>query len=164
MKLPAPFQGMKSIKALVLGAEAHAKRLGDASTGAEHLLLAALDEPDGSAQRVFARVGIEPTAFAAAIGDAHDSALRALGLEPVRPELLGAGSVGPQRLDESAAHVLRSAASLSRTVRSKQLGAQVVAAVAELEHGTAARALRELGVDRTDLAVAADAELQVTAP
>ena len=40
------------------------------------------------------------------------------------------------------------------------LGAHVVAAVAEIPHGTAARALATLGIDRAELAAAARAEVQ----
>lgn len=162
MKLPAPFQGAKALKTLVLDAQSEAQRLGDAATGAEHLLIAALAAPDGSARRAFARAGVDPTAFRGAVEDSHDAALRGLGLAPVDPELLGDGTRGKQRLTESAAHVLRSAATLSKgsSVRPELLGAQVVVAVTELEHGTAARALRVLDVDRAALAVAAHAELR----
>lgn len=160
MKLPAPFQGMKALKTLVLDAEAEAQRLGDSSTGAEHLLIAALADPNGSASRAFTRAGLDPTAYAGAVEDAHDAALRGLGLAPVDPSLLGAGTRGPKKLSESAAHVLRHASTMSKTVRPDVLGAQVVVAVTELEHGTAARALRVLDVDRGDLAVAAHAEIR----
>lgn len=163
MKLPTPFQGMNAIKTLVTGAEAHAEALGDASTGAEHLVLSALDLPDGSARRVFARVGADPDAFAGAIAESHDSALRQLGIEPVCAESLGAGSRRTPSLNESAARVMRSAASRSRTNRPELLGAQVVAAAAELEHGTAARALRQLGIDRDELGVAAEWEIRKSA-
>lgn len=159
MKLPAPFAGMKALKTLVLDAEAAAQRLGDASTGAEHLLIAALADPDGSASRAFARAGIDPSAYSGAVEAAHDAALHNLGLAPVDPATLGAGTRGPKKLSESAAHVLRSASTMSKTVRPKALGAQVVVAVTELEHGTAARALRVLDVDRGELASAARAEL-----
>lgn len=160
MKLPAPFAGMRALKTLVLDAQAEASRLGDASTGAEHLLIAAFNQPDGAARSAFARAGADPDAFVDAVESAHEAALRGLGLRPVDPALLGAGTRGPQRLGESAAHVLRSAAAMSKSARAELLGAQIVAAVATLEHGTAARALREQGVDRAELAVAADAELR----
>ncbi len=162
MKLPSPFRGMKAIKELVIGAEAHARRLGDTSTGAEHLLLAALDAPDGGARRVFARIGVEPEAFGAAIEESHASALRTLGIAPMSPELRSGSSKAP-KLNESAAHVLRSAASLSEQDRFKSLGAQVAGAVAEMHHGTAARALQVMGIDRAELAAAADAEMQLAA-
>ena len=160
MKLPTPFQGMKALKTLVLDAEAAAQRLGDTSTGAEHLLIAALADPDGSAGRAFARAGLDPAAYAGAVEEAHEAALHGLGLAPVDPATLGEGTRGPKKLNESAAHVLRVASTMSKTVHPHALGAQVVVAVTELEHGTAARALRVLDVDRGDLAVAARAELR----
>lgn len=160
MNLPAPFQNMKSLKTLVLRAEQRAKELGDPALGAEHLLLAALEAPDGSAARVFARVSADPDAVLGAIDEAHDAALRAVGVEPLRAGLRSSRKRGPVRLSESAAHVLRSAAGRSRHERPRLLGAQIVAGVAELEHGTAPRALRVLGIDRGELAVAADAELR----
>lgn len=163
MKLSKLLQGTQAIKALVAGAQAHATSLGDSSAGAEHLVLSALSQPDGSARRVFEKVGADPEAFAAAIGESHDAALRQLGIEPVGAELLGAGSRRPVTLNESAVRVLRSAAARSRTNRPAVLGAQVLAAAAELEHGTAARALRRAGIDRDDLGVAAEWEIRKAA-
>lgn len=162
MKLPTPFQGMKVIKSLVLRAQELAAEMGDAATGAEHLLLAAFELPEGSARRAFERAGADPDRFTGAVADSHDAALRTLGVEPIDAELLGPSGRGPTRVGESAAHVLRSAATRSRANRTETIGAQVVAAVAELHHGTAARALRQMDVDRNELAIAADAEIAST--
>lgn len=159
MKIPTPFQSSKPIKALVLRGVEHAGTLGDTTTGAEHLLLAAFDQPDGSAIRAFERTGADPRAFASAIDDAHDAALRGVGIEPIPSRLLAPSRRRSRRLGESAIHVLKTAAVRSREDRGQTLGAHVVAAVAGLEHGTAARALRTMNVDRVDLAVAADAEI-----
>ncbi|MGZ8476106.1 MAG: Clp protease N-terminal domain-containing protein, partial [Candidatus Limnocylindria bacterium] len=47
---------MRTIKKLLTDAEVEARAMGEAEPGAEHLLLAALDLPDGSARRAFERL------------------------------------------------------------------------------------------------------------
>lgn len=160
MKLASPFEGTKLVKALILGAEEHARRLGDASAGAEHLLLSAVDLPDGSARRALQAAGADPDALPGAIADQHAEALRTIGVEPVPEEQLTASvPQGPRRLNESGAQTFRVAARLARNNRPATMGAQIVAAVTELEHGTAARTLRAMGIDRATLRAAALEEI-----
>jgi hypothetical protein len=58
--------------------------------------------------------------------------------------------------------VFRRAVELSGTPKPRRLlGAHVVVAVAEMQHGSAARALRDMGVEREHLAAAARQELSL---
>lgn len=155
-----PLQGSRAVKALVIGAEVHARHLGDATTGAEHLLMAAFDLPDGSARRAFRRAGGDPDDFAAAVARQHADALRGVGIEPVPDRLLTrTAPLGSRRPNESAMKVLKAAIVDSKIDRLRPLGVHVLAAVAGLEHGTAARTLRGMGLERRALADAAIAEV-----
>lgn len=151
--------GTRTVKTVMLGAEMHAEDLGDSSTGPEHLLLAALDLPDGDARRAFERIGADPDGVRVAIIDVHASALRAIGIEPVSEERLGRGSSRRrERLSRTAVSTVRLAGDESKRDRSKAFGAHIVAAVAQLEHGTAPRALHAMGIDLDELLVAARTE------
>lgn len=151
--------GSRTVKAVMLGAEQHADDLGDSSTGPEHLLLAAIDLPDGDARRAFDRIGVDPGAVRAAIIDTHVQALRALGIEPVPEDRLGRGTTKRrERFNKTAVSTIRRAGAESKRDRSRAFGLHVVAAVAQLEHGTAPRALRGMGVDLDELLVAARTE------
>lgn len=76
MKLPNPVREIRSINALLAGADAAARGMGDASPGPEHLLIATLSMEDGTARRAFDRLGADPDAFAPAVPPQHDAALR----------------------------------------------------------------------------------------
>jgi len=162
VKLPHPVREIRTINALLGGADAAARRLGDETPGPEHLLLSALAMDDGTARRAFARAGADPDAFEAAIADQHEAALRAIGVEPVAldPDDIDAGPPrGVFRSTPAAQRAFQAAVTLSKQVKpSRLLGAHVVAAVAVEEQGTAARALRAMGIDPHALAEAARAE------
>jgi ATP-dependent Clp protease ATP-binding subunit ClpA len=166
MKLRNPVRDMRTIKRLLTGAEAEAHQAGESVPGAEHLLLSALELPDDSARRAFERVGADPDGLRAAIAAQHADALRAIGIEPPDDAALdtGAGKEPPAptgvfRSSASAQSAFQAASKMARSGRSTPLvGAHVVAAVADMEHGTAARALTAMGVDRGELAAAAREE------
>ncbi|MDO9355779.1 MAG: Clp protease N-terminal domain-containing protein [Solirubrobacteraceae bacterium] len=151
--------GSRAVKAVVLGAEQHAEGLGDSSSGPEHLLLAALDLPDGAARRSFERISADPDGVRDAIIRTHEEALRGVGIEPVAEERLGRSpGRGRERLTSPAAHAIRLAASESKRDRTGAFGAHIVAGIAQLERGTAVRALEAMGIDRDELLVAARVE------
>lgn len=163
MRLKNPFKDVRTIKALLSGAERKALDDGEERAGAEHLLLAALDLPDGTARRAFERAGADPDALPAAIADAHASALQAVGIAAPADAAIAASTPapappGPLRTGATCQSAFQRATELSRP--GHLLGAHVVAAVAEIEEGTTPRALRALGVDRETLRAAALAELQ----
>ena len=163
MRLKNPLRDMRTIKMLLDGAEAEANRAGESVPGAEHLLLAALDLPDGTARRAFEQVGAEPSTLRQAIEEQHAEALRAVGID-ADAGAEGAVSVAPRttgvyRSSGSAQSVFQAAGKLARESRSQLVGAHVVLAIADMEHGTAIRAVRSLGIDPEALAAAAREEV-----
>ncbi|WP_343732560.1 Clp protease N-terminal domain-containing protein [Duganella sp.] len=79
-KLKQRWQDTRTIMKLSLDAEQRALQEGQQHPGAEHYTLAALDLPDGSARRVFARIGADPEAYRAALANRHAAALNAIGV------------------------------------------------------------------------------------
>ena len=152
---------VRTIRTLLEGAEAEANRAGESMPGAEHLLLAALDLPDGTARRAFERVGADPSALRQAIEEQHADALRAVGIdadaEPAVP--VAPSTNGVYRSSGSAQSAFQAAGKLAREGRSPLAGAHVVLAIAGMEHGTAIRAVRSLGIDIDALAAAGREEV-----
>ncbi|SEL52626.1 Clp protease N-terminal domain-containing protein [Rhodococcus maanshanensis] len=156
MRITRALRDMRTMKQLFAETEAEADRLGDQNPGAEHLLLAALSLPDGSAQRVFDREGVSRDALRDAIARVHEDALTAAGLSETGrsgalPGALERPRTGPLRLTEPAQAAFRRATALAKSERRPIAGADVVVGVAELEHGTAARTLELLGISRPRL-------------
>lgn len=155
---------MRTIRTLLERAETIGREMGEEEPGAEHLLLAAVDLPDGSAARALARVGVDRDGLADAIVGTHADALVSAGIgraEAARlseSTPLGSPPSGPYRSRPSAQEAFRAAGDLARSSKERLAGAHVVAAVADMEHGTLARALDRLGVDRAALRTAADEE------
>ena len=162
MRLKNPFRDMRTISLLLEGAEAEANRAGESTPGAEHLLLAALELPDGTARRAFERVGADPSALRQAIEDQHAEALRAIGIdaeaEPDSAEAVAPRAHGVYRSTASAQSAFQAAGRLARESRTQLVGAHVVLAIADMQHGTAIQAVRRLGIDGDALAVAAREE------
>ena len=158
---------MRTIKQLLEGAEREARSMGEEEPGAEHLLLSALLLRDGEALRLLSDFGVDHARLQSAIVAQHSEALVGLGMDRERAEGLAAPRPlepphgrGLFRSRVSAQEAFRTAASLAQRDRRSGLnGAHVVAAVAAMEHGTAARALEGLGVDRAALAAAAHAAI-----
>lgn len=163
MRLATAARDMRTMKRLLEAAEAEARRDGAEHPGPEHLVLAALDLPDGSARRALERAGGDPDDYRAALDRQHAEALRTVGLDP-------GDSPGPQPLPpgrrpramRSTANAQRLFQAATRRCRADGVplaGAHVLLALTDLEHGTAARALAEMGIDRDELRRAALAEL-----
>jgi ATP-dependent Clp protease ATP-binding subunit ClpA len=163
-----PLDAMRTIKKLLTDAETEARAMGVAEPGAEHLLLAALNLPDGSARRAFERAGADPDGVRPAIVDEQAQALVGIGFEAESARTLSAPTPldpptgrGVYRAGASAQEAFQAASALAAKDGPFRLnGAHVVAAVAEMEHGTAARVLQVMGVERQALAEAARAELE----
>lgn len=163
----AMLREMRTIKRLLTAAEATARELGEEQPGAEHLLLAALELPDGSARRAFARAGVEPEGVRTALARAEADALVSVGIAPDEARALAAGepldapATGVYRSQPSAREAFQAATALVRSHRPAALkGAHVVAGVASMERGRVASALAALGVDRETLRAAAIDEIR----
>ena len=70
-----------TLKVLCETAEGLARAEGREAPEAEHFVEAALKLPDGSAGRVFARLGLDGAGFKTALVEQHSAALRAVGVE-----------------------------------------------------------------------------------
>lgn len=157
------FNDMGTIKALCERAEYHALQDQQREPGAEHFLLSALDLPDGTARRAFARVGADASDLLQAIARQYAEALRPLGLDPRLSEQLAQGQVplprngGTYAAAPSGDNVMQALAA-DRASHRPLLGTDVVARVVDLREGVAARALRMMGVDPDALKAAAEAE------
>jgi len=154
---------MRTMKQLLQRAEVEARQHGDEVPGPEHLLLAALTLPDGTAGRALGRAGVDPASLRRAVEEVHAAALTSVGIhaeDGVAAPVPRAPARGPFRSTAPAQRAFQSAVALSKSDGSdgRLLGAHVVAAVSELERGTAIRALAALGIDRTALRAAALAE------
>ena len=146
-------------------ADAIASANGEQEAGAEHLLLAAFDLDDGSARRVFTRVGADADAFHAAVRAQHAAALRSVGVEPFDDNTLDhhISPTGPEtgihRGSPSSHELFRQVVELVRKEKSRLYGAYFVLVAAQANYGTTARALRHMDIDLAALAVAARAEI-----
>lgn len=160
------FADMGVIKDLCLGAEKHALRDEQHAPGAEHFLLSALDLPDGSARRAFERVNADPAEVRSAIDRQHGDALRSVGLSS---EAIGQVMAEPRPLEgrqglyDAAASgqvVMQALARREDRGRAPLAGVHVVAVIASMRQGVAARALRTMCVDLDELGAAAEAEIR----
>jgi ATP-dependent Clp protease ATP-binding subunit ClpA len=167
-KLKQRWQDTRTIMALSLDAEKRALQEGQQHPGAEHYTLAALDLPDGSARRVFARIGADPEAYRAALNNRHAAALGAIGLHevvagpsdatlPAKPTVLFDAQPSGQAL-------MQSLPELQRRLPAPLCGAHVLLAAASMAHSAAGRAFKAIGIDPQALGSAAEAELRATMP
>lgn len=158
---------MRTIKKLLTDAETEARAMGEQEPAAEHLLLAALGLGDGSARRILERFGVDPPALRDAILRVHAESLVMIGLDPPRAAELSAAAplepasgAGIYRSGASAREAFQQASTMARRRKPSRLtGAHVVAAVAGMEQGTAARVFEALGINRQALLAEAEAEI-----
>lgn len=152
MPLRTARHDMTLIAALLTRAENEARALGDAEPGAEHLLLAALASDDPSAREAVAR---DADAVREAIVAVHADALDAIGVAQPEPAAPLPAARGVYRSEVSTQEVFQRARRLARRSPTGLRSAHVLLAVAEREHGTAARVLQRLGLERASVIDAA---------
>jgi ATP-dependent Clp protease ATP-binding subunit ClpA len=156
---------IRFMQSLFPAAEAEAAAMGEKEPGAEHLILVALDFQEGSARRVFERVGADPDQYRAAVVAQHEQALRSVGVDeagagiddlipppPDRPAVV-------YRSAPSAREVFPEVVKLVKRDKSQLSGAYIVLVASQMEYGTTARALETMGIDQNELAAAAQAEV-----
>ena len=156
---------MRTMNTLLPAAERIARSEGVDAPAAEHLLLAALELPDGTARRALEDVGSDATRLRHALAAQHDAALRVAGVS-VDHAALDAGIPEPPARPQGMYASQPSAQALFQRVRvlAQADGAPlhsgyVLLAATELEHGAIPRALALLGVTREALAGAARRQL-----
>lgn len=152
---------IRTMKALFTAAENEATALGDEQPGAEHLFLAALTLDDASARSALATLGVTAEEVRSAIVRVHATALDAIGVDGGTDRVPGQPDssrplTGPYRSTGSARDLFQRARRLSAADKPAKLRAGHVAiAAAEAQHGTLARLLDLLSIDRSRLAGAA---------
>ena len=164
-RLRTRLAAMKTIKQLLEAAERIAAERGGRRPSAEHLVLAALELPEGSAARTFERLGRSPGAFAVALDDQEADDLRRAGveapLETIRAQVPAPGPpVGVYRSEPSAQQLFQIVADDARRHDEGLTGAHVLRATADLDHGVVARARQRVGIDRAELRSAATDEIE----
>lgn len=152
---------------LLPAAERLARDEGIDQPGAEHLLLAAVDLPDGVAATALREAGVEPDDLSAAVAAQHDEALRSVGIvaddNAISASLPSAPRpAGAYRAQGSLQTAFQHAVALAKADRTSVNSGHVLLATTEAEHGTVARALEHLGVDRALLRSAAHTLLATT--
>jgi hypothetical protein len=161
----SPFRALQDIRTMNLlftAAEKESQAAGDDRPGPEHLVLAALGLPDGTARRAFDAAGVSEAAYRAAVDAVHAHALSAIGITaPPAPSPLSVPAPrGAFRLTDPGQRVFHAA--VAATKQSKRVplrGAHILLAACELTQGPFPRALAHLGVDPTTLADAAREQL-----
>ena len=156
----------RTIGRLLTDAEQVARRMGDERPAAEHLLIAAMAMPDGSAARVLASFDTGVAQLEDAVQEEHAAGLVAAGVDPdvaarmAEPApILPANAPGVYRSEASAQELFQAAGAAARRAGQRLTGAHVALAAAGVAHGTLARALERLGIDREALRDAAGREL-----
>jgi ATP-dependent Clp protease ATP-binding subunit ClpA len=154
-----------TLQKLLEAAERHANENGQTEPGAEHLLLAALEMPDGTARRSFERLGASPAGFREAIARQYAEALRTVGMGFSGAELSTADvpvqpTKGIYKAKASAQTLMRELTEMKPfNTALPLLGADILVAATASEHTIALRALRAMGVDPAALAASAKAEI-----
>lgn len=169
-RLKRNFRDMATIKTLCEAAERIANAEQQKAPGAEHFVLAALELPDGSAARVFRKLGLSGEAFHEALRELHRAALAAAGVS--KEQILGSErSVPPlpqprdiYRATPSGEAVLKGLAALrKRGVTGPLIGVHVLEVAAAMQHGPTARAFSLLGRDQTSVMAAIQSEMVMAA-
>lgn len=148
-------------------AERIAMREGQPAPAAEHLLLAALALPDGTAKRAFERVGIDSDRLQHAVAAQHAAALDHVSvivddnaIDAALPHPPDRGR-GVFRYQPSAQALFQKVIELAKAQHTQLYGAYFVDAATQIEHGAIPRALAIMGVSREQLAHAARLELDL---
>lgn len=131
---------------LFTAAEREAHALGDEVMGAEHLVIAALaqDRLDSSALQ---SLGLDAERFRDAVAAVHAEALDGVGIDGA-PTSFDDPPRGVLQSTAAGQQVFQDARKRAKAARSALRPSDIVAAAAQLAHGTTARALARLGIDR----------------
>lgn len=156
MPLKTARHDIRLIADLLTRAESEALAIGDPQPGAEHLLIASLLLDDDSARSALGR---DVAAVRDALTAVHATALAAAAVVDASAPSALPPARGLYRSEVSTRDVFARAKALARRSPSGLRAAHVLCAIAEREHGTAARVLEQLGIDRGALIAAATDEV-----
>ena len=147
-----PIEDIRTMERLFTTAETEAAQAGEPHPGAEYLVLAALQLPEGSARRTFERLGTDPDGFRTALLGQDHGAEDPPVTDPATPHR-------PVRYGASGRDLFQEVVGLVRSEKSQIYGAYIVLVAAQLDYGATPTALKKMNVDRHELAIAARAEL-----
>ena len=157
---------MGTIRALCEEAETYARKNGEESPGAEHFLLSALDLPDGTARRVFGRIGVESDQIENAIRSQHNEALSFVGMDVSKAGLteddieIGKGHRILYESKPSAQSMMKALAELRKCDKDIPLrGLHVLEVLSSKDLGVVARTLKLMGVNKEAFKEAIQKEL-----
>jgi len=166
MRTRSALTDITTINALLTGAENLARESGQSPPGAEHLLLSALVLPDGTVSGAFERAGVDPDELRARLSSSQTADLGDVGkVTPGSHGVAEAISAVPQAgqlsKNPSAQQTFQVAVRLSKAAKPSQLlGAHVILAICQQDHGPAIRALHSMGIEPAKLRTAAEEELE----
>jgi len=141
---------IRFMRAMFTAAESEALAAGEREPGAEHLVIACLGFQEGSAGRVFQRVGADPDGFRTAVAAQRAESLPSIGFEVEHAAMQTAPSAR-EVFPEVVRIVRRDMAQLS--------GAYVLLVAAQSEHSTTAVALAAMGLEPDAVVSAARDEI-----
>ncbi|MBJ2121499.1 Clp protease N-terminal domain-containing protein [Arthrobacter sp. MSA 4-2] len=150
MGIKTALSDVSFMNSLFTAAEHIAHQLGDPVIGAEHLVIAALERDDSDLRTALAPLPLNTQRFRDAVLAVHADALSSIGLDAVTPPITEApkGALGSTA---TAQEVFQDARTRAKKRHAPLAALDILAAAARLEHGTTARALARLGVDRAVL-------------
>lgn len=156
---------MKTLADMLSRAEQMARARGVAEPGAEHMLLAALESPDGTARRAFTHFGLDPEGLDRAIEEQHRDALESVGILAGNLDIAAGESLtgAPPKLYTAQVSAQAAVQKLHQWMKDRSeplLSAHMAQVVVAMEQGIAARALQTTKVDRDALHAALEAEIQ----
>jgi ATP-dependent Clp protease ATP-binding subunit ClpA len=160
------FTDMATMRSLLEAAERESTAMGEVEPGAEHVVLAALGLPDGSAREAVAELGADAASLRRAISEVHVQALGVLGIDQVPAALPTPRPTGRglYRAKGSTRDLLKATAEAKRALGARQfVTAHVLVGAATLERGTLPMALARLGIEPAELRACAVRHAQSTA-
>lgn len=166
MKVLPRMRDIRTVSALLTLAEQESLAAGLLDPGAEHLVLASLELPDGTARAAFAVLGHTADGLRGALADNAADALAAVGVigaPPMAtsgPEPESPARHGAYRSKGSLQDLLTATRHVANSRHESLTSAHVLIAAADVTDGTLARALARLGVEPAALSVAAQASAQ----
>jgi ATP-dependent Clp protease ATP-binding subunit ClpA len=148
MWMPRALKNVRTLKTLLTTAENVARADGQDLPDTEHLVLAALALPDGTARQTLQQLGVTEADLTAAIAAVHREALAGIGLNPGPVAVpASAAPTGPYRMTPPAQQVFQEAVALSKASDAKLLlGSHILRAASRQRYGTWARTAQRLNL------------------
>jgi len=149
-------------------AEKYAKKRGEGEPGEEHFLLSALELPDGTAQRVFERLGVNEDQLEKAIDQQHIDALSYIGIDASdmssvanENDDVGEHSNSPFKSKPSAQSLMKELVASRRSDKDiPLLGLHIIEVLSDKKLGIVSRAFEVLGLDQQSVKDAVSIELK----